>query len=467
MSKKRASLKGRGNEILFGELETSLAAEPQLDDRALNGQTMEDAFYAEVIDDYAPDAEAEEGTQRTAGIASTVLPASGEAASSPDFDSVPMMVLPSPDEYQTRSAPPAAQASAAGRLEETTLSEALDTDHAAEPQASERSPSMEVPMEEQVQVNTDAFSAALSSPESDYINVLPPRDVWNRTFSDERVGPSEFEHAQPVEDVSQLPERDLTLQQRTEMLDRLGKDRVLALERDLDEQFDAVIAIVGVNESLTQECHNLLMEARDIVINLELEKLAKAEANVERVRGILERASQSSQKARKYGWLLTLWALVWFAPFLFIFLRADLVIGWLGQFGVEPVVENILDLRLFVPTLAAGGIGGVAAVFYALTKHISARDFDPSYALSYIFKPFMGLILGAIIFLVVHAGTVALGVAPVPGSTEASRYAIYPYILYVIALAAGLREDLAFNMLSDAVKTILGRKQEETASMTT
>jgi hypothetical protein len=468
MSKKRASLKGRGNEILFGELEAmSLVAEPQLDDRALNGQTMEDAFYAEVIDDYAPDPEAEDGADRTAGIASTVLPASAESPGSPESDSVPMMVLPSPDEYRERSVSPTAQASAAGRLQDAVLSEVLGTERAPEPQAAELSPSTEVPMEEQMQVDTDAFAAAPSSSESDYINVLPARDVWNRTFSNERVGPSEFEHAQPVEDTSQLPDRDLTLQQRTEMLDRLGKDRVLALERDLDEQFDAVIAIVGVNESLTQECHNLLMEARDIVINLELEKLAKAEANVERVRGILERASQSSQKARRYGWLLTLWALVWFGPFLFVFLRADLVIAWLGRLGVEPVVENILDLRLFVPTLAAGGIGGVAAVFYALTKHISARDFDPSYTLSYIFKPFMGLILGAIIFLVVHAGTVALGVAPVPGSEEVSRYAIYPYILYVIALAAGLREDLAFNMLSDAVKTILGRKREETVSMTT
>jgi hypothetical protein len=457
MSKKRASLKGRGGEILFGELDaTALDAEPQLDDRALNGQTLEDAFFAEMIDDYAPDLEPEEGSE-----SQTASPPTGQPVS-PEPESVPLTVLPSPDEYRQGTISPA----------ETPTAEIPGDTEAAAAQGSkvsalESSPSLEVPMDEQMQADTDLFSIPSGGAGSDYINVLPARDAWSRTFANERVEPDEFEHAQPTAAVQELPERDMTAQQRAEMLDRLGQDRVLALERELDEQFDAIIAVVGVNESLTQECQNLLMEARDILINLELEKLARAEANVERVRGILERASQSSREARKYGWLLTLWALLWFGPFLFIFLRADLVITWLGRFGIEPVIENILDLRLFVPTMAAGGIGGVAAVFYALTKHISRRDFDPSYTLSYIFKPFMGLILGAIIFLVVHAGTVALGVAPVPESSEASRYAIYPYVLYVIALAAGLREDLAFNMLSDAVKSILGRKQEDTASIAT
>jgi hypothetical protein len=464
MSKKRASVKGRGSEILLGESDAlSLAAEPQLDDRAFNGQLLEDLFYAEMIDEQTLDVES---PKSTADPTSPDLPSTGEPSSSPAPESVPLTVLPSPDEYRQHSGSPGTSTPVDG-LQAAAVSEAPDLGLATETEPLEPSHPLEVPMEEQMQTDSDAFSTALGGSESDYINVLPPRDGWDRTFSNERVGASEFEHVQPVEEALKLPERNLSHQQRTEMLDRLGKDRLLALERDLDEQFDAVISVVGVNEALTQECHNLLMEARDIVINLEVEKLAKAEANVERVRGILERASQSSQKARRYGWLLTLWALLWFGPFLFIFLRADLVITWLGRFGVNPVVENILDLRLFVPTLAAGGIGGVAAVFYALTKHISARDFDPTYTLSYIFKPFMGVILGAIIFLVVHAGTVALGVAPVPGSEVSSGYAIYPYILYVIALAAGLREDLAFNMLSDAVKTILGRKQQDTPSTLT
>ncbi|NIV33326.1 MAG: hypothetical protein GWN58_28945, partial [Anaerolineae bacterium] len=69
------------------------------------------------------------------------------------------------------------------------------------------------------------------------------------------------------------------------------------------------------------------------------------------------------------------------------------------------------------------------------------RDFDPHYKLSYLGKPFLGLILGATTYMVFNLVLRTLGILPV--GFEAAEgiadtaFTVAPGVLYLIAWASG------------------------------
>jgi hypothetical protein len=123
--------------------------------------------------------------------------------------------------------------------------------------------------------------------------------------------------------------------------------------------------------------------------------------------------------------------------------------------------------EVFLSALYFGGIGGVAAVFYHLFKYVSQRSFDNQYVLSFFGKPFMGMILGSMIYLTVFVVMRVLGLAPVglqPGEAQNVPLltdVMYLAILYFIAMAAGFKENLAFDLLNRVIKAVLGGDQGE------
>ena len=74
--------------------------------------------------------------------------------------------------------------------------------------------------------------------------------------------------------------------------------------------------------------------------------------------------------------------------------------------------NSLVDMDVFLPAMVWGGIGGVAAVFYSLFKHVGRRDFDSQYNLSYVGKPFLGVILGATVYMIIHLMIMTLGILP-------------------------------------------------------
>jgi hypothetical protein len=256
---------------------------------------------------------------------------------------------------------------------------------------------------------------------------------------------------------------ELTEEQRAELLRRRSVvEDFAALDKAIDAQYERILREnISVNRAVTDWCHNLLAEARTIVLHRQVERLARAEWNVEQVRARLDRAGESRKQANRYAWLIAIWGIIWFGFFVY------LIFDPLAVFRLFPFAggdDTFLVPEVFLRSLFFGGIGGVAAVFFYLLKYVQERSFDSQYVLSYVAKPFMGMMLGSMIYLTVFVVMRVLGLAPIGlrgEDTQGVTDIMYMAILYFTAMAAGFRENLAFALLSRVIKTVLGGEQEE------
>jgi hypothetical protein len=91
---------------------------------------------------------------------------------------------------------------------------------------------------------------------------------------------------------------------------------------------------------------------------------------------------------------------------------------------------------------------------------VRERNFDSQYVLSYVGKPFMGMILGSMIYLMVYVVMRVLKISPsqlgVLASGEISDTTAFAAILFFFAMLTGFKENLAFNMLNRLIKAVFG-----------
>ena len=114
-----------------------------------------------------------------------------------------------------------------------------------------------------------------------------------------------------------------------------------------------------------------------------------------------------------------------------------------------------------------GGVGGVVAIWYSLFKHVSQRDFDIQYGLSYVTKPFFGLILGGTVYMIVQLLILSLGISPVflpEGIAGLPTSTIAPWLVYLMAWVCGFNESRIFGLVDGAMKrTLSGQEVTSTA----
>jgi hypothetical protein len=262
---------------------------------------------------------------------------------------------------------------------------------------------------------------------------------------------------------------ELTDEQREELLRRRSVQEDLAdLDRAIDAQYDRILRDnVSVNKWITDWCHNLLAEARNIVLHQHVENLAKAEWDVQQVRARLDRAEESERKALRYAWPITIWGVIWFGIFVYLIFDPGFLLRLLGM---PESNDTFLVPEIFMRTLFFGGIGAVAAVFYHLFKYVQERSFDSQFGFSYVTKPFMGMILGSMIYLTVFVVTRSLRIAPaglaIAGEGDLATDLMYLALLYFIAMAAGFKENVAFDLLNRVIKSVLGGEQDEEEPVT-
>lgn len=256
----------------------------------------------------------------------------------------------------------------------------------------------------------------------------------------------------------------LTPEQQAELLKRPEvQARLSELNQLIQAQYERIRQSgVSSNQEITDWCHALLAEARAIVLYQRVDALARAEWCVEQVRSRLERAEKSDSQV-VWPVLVMLWGMAWFG--LFVYSLFDPI--WvLAQLELTSPGDTFIVPAVFVRALYFGGIGGVAAVFYHLFKYVRERSFDTRHLLSYFGKPFMGMILGSMVYLTVFVGMRVLGLTPigVPGSdSEAITHILYTGLLFFVAMAAGFKENLVFGLLNRVIKRLFG---EDTFSQT-
>lgn len=443
MTKQRASLRGRGAEILFGEPEpveieprssgsTPPEAEAEVEtpdeEQAAQSQDLGDGSveYGTEPELFLDDPEIERALEEEAlaGVSSE----EEELVADPD--------LPSPPEREG-------------------VAYALETRSEEGPPAAWRKvpvPTPELAAEEVAELDAldnDLDEEALYEPPPPEVDdvirgVLPPR-------------PESMDLQEPDEPVVPitLPDRELTEEEKEQILTWLGEQQIHEMETAIGEAYVQVRATIADNEVISSECFNKLLQARDIVVHRDLGKIAQAEYYVEWVRTRLQRARNSDAAAKKSQWWILIWGLLWFSVFLALLILLNE--GWFRNIIAGAGLSNTLvNMDVLLSTMIWGGIGGVVSVLYSLFKHVGQRDFDPHYSLSYIGKPFLGVILGATVYMVFNLLMRTLGIVPVEvsGMEEAAAPAVAPGVMYLLAWFSGFKENRIFDILDRTMKRI-------------
>ena len=338
--------------------------------------------------------------------------------------------------------PAQAQGRDAESAQDVTATESLSPEVAMEGNEFEREVTIYDPPPREVD---DLVTGVLPSrPIRAVLNVrLEPSAMMDVQEPDQRVNPLE------------LPDRDLTEAEKQAILTRLGEEHIRELEQEVEAAYDEIRRKVAANEAVSTEAYNMLLKAQDILLRRDASKLAQAEYYLELVHARLERVSASEEAARKYQWPLFVWGFLWSASFLItlILMGQDWFQRALGTSGENAA---LLDTQTFLASMLWGGIGGAVAVLYSLFKHVGERDFDSQYVLSYVGKPFLGLVVGGTVYMVFNLVIRALGIFPsgiadVEGNVVPT---VAPGVVYLVAWASGFKEDRILALVDAMMKRI-------------
>jgi hypothetical protein len=352
-------------------------------------------------------------------------------------------------------------------MEEAFLEEALDAQEPPEPVAEAPAPPLEETMEERDLSEEEALDEPPPPETSDVsTGVLPPRPHPIYLGEPEPLAAYDV---QTIEDVEwlELPDRELTPEEEKLLLRRYGLARLRTLDKEITKTYNQVTSEVGENEDLATDCYNQLLKARDIVLRRQASKIPQAEYYVEQAQALLKRASRSERGAKKYAWWITGWGFVWGALFLVALVALNVADFAPADAGTTTLsLAEDIQIRIFLESMIWGGIGGVVAVWYSLFKHVGRRDFDTQYNLTYVGKPFLGLVLGATVYMLFHLmltlGILPAGLQESGQSGTATFTTVTPWIIYPLAWACGFKENRIFDLVDRVMKRIFsGEKSSE------
>lgn len=441
MAKRRVSIRGRGAEILFGEppavdIEPRLPGDPEAEAAGMASPIESPGPAPGELDDEVERAlyeEARDGAPQPRGAQAAGLARDQDLLSDPE-------------------------------IEAAMTEEAFAAEEPPEPVAEVPAPTMEETMVERDRAEEAALYEP-PPPEIDDVSagVLPPRPPRPslELFQDQTLARDIQEPATPVKPL-ELPVLNVTEEERQAILKWWGDRRIRELSTDIDATYEEVRRKVGENESIATDAFNQLLKARDILIRRDAERIAQAEYYIEQVRVRLKRASESEAAAKKVQWPLLGWGLFWGVIFLALLIMAGM--DWFqGLFQPASQAQALVELDVFLSAMLWGGIGGAVAVLYSLFKHVGMRDFDSQYVISYVGKPFLGLIVGATVYMILALVVRALGI--VPASQAAGEVetipAIAPGVVYLVAWAAGFKENRLLELVDRVMKQVFGSSDKE------
>jgi hypothetical protein len=480
---KRASIKGRGIDILFGEeappekpapeierevdIEELLGEEAELAEPEL-GAELEEAFGEEVMAmepvPPTPVTPAEEPVPpRVAEVVSPPLevPPSAEprkvSVTLKVEEPSPPPAAPAPRAEEAPPTPPPAEAPSPPKMPPRRLEEAA---YGPPPRMAEPAPA----------------EAAPTAPSE-----RPPVSIYDRPPPEIKPGGYLLEHPVAVGEEAGLPTGVVPREERVEaeraeeippqispevsestVLGRLGEERQQALFKDIDALVVKAAQILSVDKRL-EEALDLLREARDITIERP-RQFDEAEYRVAKVRAMLERKQLTGRWSLIYGYPVLLYEVVWFVLLLGSLLFDHSLAVYIANVAGMTVSDLAsLSMEQIFPlwnTMAWGGIGGVVGSLYSLYWHAAVvQDFDRQYVMWYIVQPIMGVILGGIVYLIIAAGFISIQVlaAQAPTFTEAAQAMANPAVKAfhsVVACVAGFRQKFVYEMLDKIVQVL-------------
>jgi len=486
MTKRRSSIRGRGAEILFGD-PSSVEVEP----RGPDGTPLEsdltdlESVVESVVDAMdeasipSPESEplVDDEELELALLAEAQAGEPSPEEDAPDFSALLDEELPTPEEevalFEEAVAaedPPEPEVEAPAPpvvviIEKPKPLEVPTVYQPPAPVVEAPAPTLEVSMEDQKPQEEAAVHQPPPSPSPEdgqvAADLLPERPVTGY-FDMGETAPLAAHDIQTTEGVEklELPERELTEEEKKALLRRWGSARLQELNVEISKTYDHVLSRVGENENIATDCYNQLLKARDIVIRREADRIPQAEYYISQVRARVKRAVDSENGARKYAWWITAWGFLWGTLFLGGLIALNIAdISMLTNY-VDAL--QLFEVQTFLSAMIWGGIGGVVAVWYSLFKHVGLRDFDTQYNLSYVGKPFLGMVLGATVFMLFQL-MLSLRILPVGLQADdgSGINAVTPWIIYPVAWACGFKENRIFDLVDRVMKRIFSTKDDE------
>ena len=221
------------------------------------------------------------------------------------------------------------------------------------------------------------------------------------------------------------------------------------LGEQVDLLYRMTVDSISENAPLSDLCLGLLARARTLLEN-NYSSPAEIEALMERVRATLERAERSVRASRRYGPPLAGYSIVWFV-ILFLLLLFDREIA--AALGLQMGRADLPSLAALVPfwnCLIWGGIGSIAGALFGLHQHIASRDFDSERKIGYVVQPVLGLIGGALLYLLVGVVFLALG----EGRAFAATTITVTNPLVLLAAFVGFQQRHVYGLLEGALERI-------------
>lgn len=127
--------------------------------------------------------------------------------------------------------------------------------------------------------------------------------------------------------------------------------------------------------------------------------------------------------------------------------------GWDSLAG--RMVGSLNDLLTMLNTLFWGGLGGIASALIGIWAHRTLdRSVDRQWAIWYVVNPWMGLVLGALVFFITRA--LILGIFPEVGSGFEMIW-----LLYLLGWLAGFRQDMIYDFVERILRSFESREKRK------
>lgn len=289
----------------------------------------------------------------------------------------------------------------------------------------------------------DALFGEASSAASNYI-VEPPKPPTTIT-------PPMVESAHAAEMPNDVPPATLAsdspviLPPAEAMPEPAREDpRFITLSFQIERLYDEVKSQLRDSPPLTERCFDLLLQARQAY---ERHDHAHTEFFIQSTDALIKRSIKSAEGARS-PIILGLWMWQLLALLIGVIIIALSYVTGLTLFGLPVAAELIVLIR----TLGWGMIGGVIGALYNLTRFVQRREYDPAYAMHYFARPILGMLLGALLFVISQAGILA-------GNLIIGDFKAGPIFLYVFAVLAGFKQEYVGEFFDNLVKAMFGKSK--------
>jgi len=463
--KRRASIRGRGAEILFGTSDPEDS--PSEESRAAPETPPEKPDLEDLFPGDPRHRPASATDDSTAGVATPSESAPARPEESPTEQ-------PPPEEPE--------EASNGGELyrdwQRTELGMPVDPSPShVPPQASEQGASGEEASSTGGAGTPSSETAAPSLPG------LTPTDAEELAKAVTVIRTLLPDIGTPVDTPGDIPtvppsEEDLSRARR-----RVTRAMINELDKEIDALFEHTRREVSSNRRIANRCLRLLHEARQILL-VSPGRYADAELKIEEVRVILRQAENSEKSAHSSARWIFLYNVGWFVVLLILLITDQALANWLrtGPLKMTPLfpmglkasdgtVLSFSMIYYFPPWFCMlwGGIGGVVGSLYSLRWYVARRQYDEEHNLSYLAHPIMGIILGGVVYFLFRTGFFAIqAVQPNVGTFDAAQQILTAQspVLLLVSMLGGFKQKFVYEMLDRVMRAVLRVNVEGEPDMT-